>query len=67
MKPNGELILRSESPTLTPAPARAQTHRYQPPGIEWEEPLESVARFAAGCAKVPGEGFECEMGGVESS
>jgi len=65
MRPNGDVILRSESPTPTPTPS--EPPRYQPPGIEWEEPLEAVARFAAGCAKVPLQSGDCEHGGVQSS
>jgi len=35
---------------------------YEAPAIEWEEPLEAVARFAAACDKSAMGDTQCVMG-----
>jgi len=61
MKPNGDENRDGENgPPGGPL-------RYEAPAIEWEEPLEAVARFAAACDKLPLSDSQCSEGSQASS
>ncbi len=61
MKPNGDETVDGENVALAGLP------RYEAPAIEWEEPLEAVARFAAACEKFAVADTQCSMGDSSSS
>ncbi len=61
MKPNGDETQGRERP------APGEPPRYEAPAIEWEEPLEAVARFAAACEKFAVADTQCSMGDSSSS
>lgn len=61
MTPSRDEIDDRERATLAEPP------RYEPPAIQWEEPLEAVARFAAACAKMPSQSPQCDLGGALAS
>ena len=45
--------------TRGPRPEKREARRYEPPAIEWEEPLTAVAQMAAACAKFPMADPQC--------
>lgn len=55
MKANGTESRSEESPDPVETPG------YDPPAIEWEEPLGTVARFAAACGRLPLGDLQCEV------
>ena len=61
MKPESDESRNGENGTP------GETLLYEAPAIEWEEPLEAVARFAAACDKLPLSDSQCSEGSQASS